>query len=95
MCRANPRGSSATAAAGDGIVRVARSSRGRKGKTVTLITGVPLTGPELGELAKELKRSCATGGSVKDGVIEIQGDHRDVLVEALQARSYTVKKSGS
>jgi len=79
---------------GDGIVRVARETKGRKGKGVTLITGIPLGGEELKTLAGELKRKCGTGGTVKDGIIEIQGDHRDTLVEELKKRGYTVKKSG-
>ena len=78
----------------DGVVRVSRETKGRKGKGVTLITGVPLGGAELKDLARELKRKCGTGGTVKDGVIEIQGDHRDALVEALASKGWTVKKSG-
>ncbi len=79
---------------GDGIVRVARQTKGRKGKGVTLITGVPLTAEELKDLAKTLKQKCGSGGTVKDGVIEIQGDHRDVLVKELSTRGWVVKKSG-
>ncbi len=78
----------------DGVVRVARQTKGRKGKGVTLITGVPLTGDDLKDLAKSLKQKCGSGGTVKDGVIEIQGDHRDALVSDLQSRGWTVKKSG-
>ena len=76
------------------FVYVGRESKGRKGKTVTLVDGLPLAGAELKELAGELKRKCGTGGAVKDGVIEIQGDHRDVLVAELEARGYTVKRAG-
>jgi translation initiation factor 1 len=78
----------------DGVVRVARQTKGRKGKGVTLITGVPLEGAQLKELAKTLKQRCGSGGTVKDGIIEIQGDHRDVLLVALAARGWAVKKSG-
>jgi len=78
----------------DGIVRVRRETKGRGGKTVTTIEGVPLAGPDLADLAKDLKRRCGTGGSQKDGVIEIQGDHRDLLVQELEARGYTVKLAG-
>ena len=78
--------------ASDGIVRVGRSTKGRKGKTVSLVTGVPSA--DQSALAGELKRRCGTGGALKDGVIEIQGDHRDVLVEELEKRGYTVKRSG-
>ena len=79
---------------GDGIVRVGRSTKGRKGKGVSVITGVPLTGTQLDQLARELKQRCGSGGTVKDGTIEIQGEHRDLLVAELQARGYTVKRSG-
>lgn len=79
---------------GDGRVRVERQTRGRKGKGVCLITGLPLNDEEIEKLARELKQTCGTGGTVKDGVIEIQGDHRDVLVEALKKRGYEAKKAG-
>jgi translation initiation factor 1 len=78
----------------DGIVRVGRATQGRKGKGVTVITGLPLAGAELDELATRLKKRCGCGGSAHDGVIEIQGDHRDALVAALAALGYTVKRSG-
>ena len=78
----------------DGIVRVGRETSGRKGKGVTVITGVPLGAEALQKLAKQLKQKCGAGGTVKAGTIEIQGDHRDVLVEALQQQGYTVKRSG-
>ena len=71
-----------------------REVRGRRGKTVTTISGVPLPEPELRELAGELKRTCGTGGSAKAGEIEIQGDHRDRLAQELKARGYTVKLAG-
>jgi translation initiation factor 1 len=79
---------------GDGIVRVRRETQGRGGKTVTTISGVPLADAALAALASELKRRCGTGGTAKDGVIEIQGDHRDVLVAELEKRGYTVKRAG-
>ena len=79
---------------GDGIVRVRREVKGRRGKTVTTISGVPLASDALRELAGELKRRCGTGGSAKDGVIEIQGDHRDTLVAELEDRGYTVTRAG-
>ena len=88
-CTANPR-----APRGDGVVRVRREVKGRNGKTVTTIAGVGLADDALRELGSELKRRCGTGGSVKDGVIEIQGDHRDALVAELEARGYTVKRAG-
>lgn len=79
---------------GDGVVRVGRETKGRKGKGVTLINGVPLPPEELKKLAKELKQKCGTGGTLKDGVIEIQGDHRDLLIELLKSKGWTVKRSG-
>lgn len=78
----------------DGIVRVSRESKGRGGKVVTLVSGIPLVGPELKTLAKELKKKCGVGGALKDGVIEIQGEQRDLLVAELTKRGFTVKKSG-
>lgn len=79
---------------GDGIVRIQRETKGRKGKGVTLITGLPLADDELKKLAKTLKQKCGTGGTVKNGVIEIQGDHRDLLLEELQKLGWKVKKAG-
>ena len=79
---------------GDGIVRVRREVKGRRGKTVTTIEGVPLPDHELRALCGELKRRCGSGGSVKDGVVEIQGDHRDALIAELEGRGYTVKRAG-
>ena len=76
------------------MIRVQRESKGRKGKTVTLITGVPLENEALRILLSDLKRLCASGGTVKDGVLEIQGDHRDKVFDELKNRGYTVKKSG-
>ena len=79
---------------GDGIVRVGRETKGRKGAGMTIVTGVPLHPEGLRDLAKQLKQKCGTGGTVKDGRIEIQGDHRDLLVAELQSMGYTVKRSG-
>lgn len=79
---------------GDGIVRISRETKGRKGKGVTLIRGIALADKELKALAKKLKAKCGTGGTVKDGVIEIQGDQRDLLVAELSQQGYTVKKAG-
>jgi translation initiation factor 1 len=73
---------------------VGRATKGRKGKGVTIITGGPLDPDGLQKLAKQLKQKCGAGGSVKDGVIEIQGDHRDALLEELQKQGYTAKRSG-
>jgi translation initiation factor 1 len=79
---------------GDGIVRVRRETQGRGGKTVTTISGVGLASDALAALASELKRRCGSGGAVKDWVIEIQGDHREVVVAELEKRGYTVKLAG-
>lgn len=79
---------------GDGVVRVGRETKGRKGSGVTLVTGLPLSPEALAALAGDLKRRCGTGGTVKEGVIEIQGDHRDRLLGELQGRGYRVKKAG-
>jgi translation initiation factor 1 len=84
----------AVAPAGDGIVRVSRETQGRKGKGVTVIKGVPLAGDELEALATKLKKRCGCGGTVDAGSIEIQGDHRDLLVEELGKLGYTVRRSG-
>jgi len=78
----------------DGTVRLQRQTKGRGGGTVVVITGIPLAGVELKNLAGELKKRCGCGGTVKDGVIEIQGDHRDTLFAALQAKGYRVKLAG-
>ncbi len=76
---------------GDGIVRVRRETKGRKGSGVTVIIGLPLGPAELKELGSQLKKKCGTGGTVKDGVIEIQGEHREFLVAELQRLQWTVK----
>ncbi len=85
---------SAAVPAGDGVVHVSRETKGRKGKGVTLITGVPVDEDKLRALAKQLKRRCGAGGTVKDRVIEIQGDHRNLLIAELQKQGYTVKRAG-
>ena len=76
---------------GNGIVRVGKATKGRRGKSVTVITGVPLAHDGLSKLTKQMKQKCGTGGTIKDGVIEIQGDHRDMLVEELKKQGYSVK----
>ncbi len=74
----------------DGIIRLMRQTKGRKGKGVTLINGLPLASKELKKLAKTLKQKCGCGGTVKNGIIEIQGDHRDTLEQELVTRGYKV-----
>jgi translation initiation factor 1 len=83
----------ARAAAG-GRVKVRREVAGRRGKGVTTVSGVPLDDTGLKELAGRLKKRCGVGGSVKDGVIELQGDHRDVVMEVLRGEGYDVVAAG-
>lgn len=79
---------------GDGIVRIQRQTSGRKGKGVCLISGLDLDDTALQILAAELKKKCGCGGAVKDGVIEIQGDKRDLLKQLLEAKGHKVKMAG-
>lgn len=78
----------------DGPVRVRRERAGRKGKEVTVIRDVPLAGDDLSALASELKKSCGSGGTIKDGAIEIQGDHVEPVIEVLRGRGWSVKRTG-
>ena len=80
--------------AGDGVVRVRRETKGRGGKTVTVILGVPVDDADLKALAADLKHRCGSGGTVKDGGIEIQGDFCDLVVAELARQGYTVKRAG-
>jgi translation initiation factor 1 len=77
-----------------GVVRVSRQTQGRGGKAVTLVSGLPLAAAALETLAGELKRHCGSGGTVRDGVIEIQGEHRDRLVVELVRRGFAAKRAG-
>ena len=79
---------------GDGAVRVSRETKGRGGKAVTLVRGVALAADPLLQLGKQLRTACGAGGTVKDGVIEVQGDHADRVVELLQAQGHNVKRAG-
>jgi translation initiation factor 1 len=79
---------------GDGTIRIVRETKGRKGKGVTVISGLPLPAGKLDDLAKQLKNKCGCGGTVKNGTIELQGEHRDLMVMELQKMGYKVKKSG-
>ena len=78
----------------DGIVRIRREVKGRKGKTVTAVFGVPLNDKKLKQFAKTLKRKCGTGGTMKNGVIIIQGDHRETLLQEIKQQGYNVKFAG-
>lgn len=79
---------------GDGTVRINRETKGRGGKSVNVISGLALAPAELDRLCTQLKKRCGTGGTTKDGTIEIQGEHRDTLVAELNKLGYTVKKAG-
>lgn len=90
-CREN-RAKAATPS--DGIVRVSHETKGRKGKGVTVVKGLALDAETLAQTAKQLKALCGSGGTAKDGVIEIQGDHRDLVIAALVKQGNTVKRAG-
>jgi translation initiation factor 1 len=94
-CRCDrPQPASGPASTGDGIVRVMRERKGRGGKTVTLVTGVAGKEESLAALAQQLKKLCGSGGTVKDGIIEIQGDHCEKVRAKLAALGYKVKRVG-
>ena len=78
----------------DGIVRVQRETKGRGGKAVTVVRGVPVDAADLLKLGQQLKTACGSGGTVKDGVIEVQGDHCDKVIALLQGQGYKVKRAG-
>ncbi len=84
----------ASAVLGDGKVRVRRETAGRKGKGVTVVLGLPMTAAELTETAKKLKAACGTGGTVKDGTIEIQGDHLEKVMQWLAQAGFAPKRAG-
>ncbi len=96
-CKCHERSEGAAVRSGmprDGVVRIARDRKGRGGKTVTLITGVPGDDAGLQALAQSFKRLCGSGGTAKDGVIEVQGDHRERLHARLVELGYRVKRVG-
>jgi translation initiation factor 1 len=80
--------------AGDGIVRVSRETKGRGGKSVTLVKGLALDALALASLGKQLRTACGSGGTVKDGVIEVQGDHCERVIEALKKCGHSAKRAG-
>ena len=90
VCAAN----TAAVPKGDGVVRVSRETKGRGGKAVTLVRGVERSAMELALLGKKLRTGCGTGGTVKDGVIEVQGDHCERVIELLRKDGFTVKRAG-
>jgi len=79
----------------DGVVRVSRETKGRGGKAVTVVKGLGLSEDELAQLGKQLKAACGSGGTVKDGVIEVQGDHCEKVIALLKSQGHAVKRSGS
>jgi translation initiation factor 1 len=80
--------------AGDGVARVSRETKGRGGKTVTLVRGLPLDDAALAALGQHLKAACGSGGTVRDGVIEVQGEHRERILQLLQAQGHAAKAAG-
>ena len=90
VCSQSP----AAATPSDGIVRVSRETKGRGGKAVTVIRGLALDVAALDKLAKQLKAACGSGGTVKDGVVEVQGDHCDKVMALLAAQGHKVKRAG-
>ena len=89
-CKAKAR----SATVGDGVVNVSRQTKGRGGKAVTLVTGLALDPDALAVLGKQLRTACGCGGTVKDGVIEVQGDHCEKVMEALKRQGYNPKRVG-
>ena len=94
QCRNNPRGPGRSESNVDSVARVRREKKGRGGKTVTTVADVPLPPDALKDLAKRLRRLCGTGGTVKTGIIEIQGDHADTILEALAQDGIRAKRAG-
>ncbi len=95
QCVANKRAlAAASSAAVDGVVRVQRETKGRGGKSVTLVRGLALDAAALGVLGKQLKAACGSGGTAKDGVIEVQGDHVVTVMAALVKLGHAVKRAG-
>jgi translation initiation factor 1 len=88
MCKAR------AAPVGDGVVRVSRQTKGRGGKSVTLVKGLALDPVALALLGKQLRTACGSGGTVKDGVIEVQGDHCELVMEALKKHGHDAKRAG-
>jgi translation initiation factor 1 len=99
QCAANKRALAAaiangSGAAADGVLRVQRETKGRGGKSVTVVRGLALDAAALAALGKQLKAACGSGGTAKDGVIEVQGDHVATVMAALVKLGYAVKRSG-
>ena len=84
----------AAAPVGNGKVRVRLETKGRKGKGVTVVEGLPLDAAALAQLGKRLKAACGTGGTIKDGLVEVQGDHCTAVIALLQGEGYAAKRVG-
>ena len=93
-CLCKARAAAALVAVGDGVARVRLETKGRKGKGVTVVAGVPMGADDLTRLGTQLKQRCGTGGTVKDGVIEIQGDHRDTVLAELIRQGIRARRAG-
>ncbi|MBI5062417.1 MAG: translation initiation factor Sui1 [Desulfatitalea sp.] len=94
ICKKKPAPEATRPFPADGVVRIQRETHGRKGKTVSVIHGLPLSGNSLEELARLLKQRCGSGGTIQAGAILIQGDHRQRLREELEKQGYAVKLAG-
>jgi translation initiation factor 1 len=90
ICKASTK----VASTGNGVVRVSRQTKGRGGKSVTLVTGLALDPIALASLGKQLRTACGSGGTVKDGVLEVQGDHCERIIEVLRKQGHDAKRSG-
>ncbi len=94
LAQCNCKEKAAAQVLGDGVVRVQRETKGRGGKAVTVVRGLPLDATALTEVAKKLKAACGSGGTVKDGLVEVQGDHVERVMTWLQAQGYKPKRVG-
>lgn len=83
-----------TVAPSDGVVRVSLETKGRKGKGVTVVKGLALESEALARMGKQLRSACGAGGTTKDGVIEVQGDHCERLIDTLKAQGYNARRAG-
>jgi len=92
--RISPQKAVKTELKSDGIIRLRRETKGRKGKGVTTISGIPLAEADIKQLCTKLKKTCGTGGAVKNAIIEIQGDNRDKIKSILEQLGYQVKLAG-
>jgi translation initiation factor 1 len=86
--------STRSSAPSDGIVRISRETKGRGGKAVTVVRGLPMDAVSLERMARQLKAACGSGGTVKDGVVEVQGDHCDKVLALLMAQGHKAKRAG-